>query len=657
MNDEHRPSPPSLPLFDKEERLRSVVTSMAEGVVLQAADGTILDCNAAAERILGLSRSQIEGRTSLDPTWRAIHEDGSPFPGQDHPGMVTLRTGEPLSNVIMGVRRPDGTYTWISVSSEPLRSAPGAAPYGVVATFNDVTQLKHTEHELQRVLREKEILLESVDVGIALTLDRKIMWVNRRVEELCLYTREELVGRSIRLFYPSEEAYVATGQAIAAARAAGEVFQGELPLRRKDGSAVWIHMQGRALDPQNPERGTLWVVADRTAERQAHEALRRERERYLSIMRIAQDGIHIVDETGTLVEANPAFLRMLGRGPEALGQLRIRDWDVAIPSDQIEPTLRALHVRPGLFETRHLRPDGSTLEVEVHAGGLELEGRPYVLASSRDISARKELERQLALKQAQLEELNASLERRVKEAVDELRAKDQLLITQSRHAAMGEMIGNIAHQWRQPLNALGLVLSNLRDASRFGELTAAGVEEAVADGHRLVQKMSSTINDFRDFFRPEKERQPFSALVQIHETVRLVDASFRSAAIVIAIEAASDVQLQGHANEYSQVLLNVLANAKQAIQATRAAEGRVLVQLDKRDGWGVLTVQDNGGGIPEAILDKIFEPYFSTKDSGSGIGLYMSRQIVERSLGGKITAKNVPGGAEITVLVPLAAEA
>jgi signal transduction histidine kinase len=345
---------------------------------------------------------------------------------------------------------------------------------------------------------------------------------------------------------------------------------------------------------------------------------------------------------------------MLGRGPDAIGRLHVRDWEATIPVDQLEATIRALILHPGLFETVHRRADGSTFDAEIHAGGVELEGRRYLLASARDITARKELERRLAVEQEQLEDLNTSLERRVKEAVDELRAKDQLLITQGRQAAMGEMIGNIAHQWRQPLNALGLVLSNLRDASRFGELDCAGVEQAVADGNRLVQKMSSTINDFRDFFRPEKERRPFSALAEIRETVALLDASFRSAGIDLVIEALADVTLFGYGNEYSQVLLNLLANAKHAVVASKRADGRVTVRIGERDGLGYLSVSDNGGGIPEALLDRIFEPYFSTKESGTGIGLYMSRQIVERSLGGRIRATNVDGGAELTVLIPLA---
>lgn len=190
----------------------------------------------------------------------------------------------------------------------------------------------------------------------------------------------------------------------------------------------------------DPAKRTLWIIADRTAGRQAQAELQRERQRYMSLMKIAQDGIHLLDETGALVEANGSafFLRMLGRGAEEIGHLHLRDWDSVLPESKIVAGLRRLMRRPCLFETEHHRADGSVFDVEIHAGGVELEGRRYLLAASRDITARKEMERQLARKQEQLEELNSSLERRVKEAVSELREKDQLLITQGRQAAMGQ---------------------------------------------------------------------------------------------------------------------------------------------------------------------------------------------------------------------------
>ena len=269
------------------------------------------------------------------------------------------------------------------------------------------------------------------------------------------------------------------------------------------------------------------------------------------------------------------------------------------------------------------------------------------VGSCIDITDRKELEREL-------EGLNASLEERVRQSIAEVRFRDQLLIAQSRQAALGEMIGNIAHQWRQPLNALGLTLINLRDASRFGELDDPTVEATVRDANRLIAKMSTTISDFSNFLRPVREKHVFSALAQARVAVAMVEASYRQAGISVEIEAEGEVRLLGFPNEYSQVILNLLGNAKEAIVALRVASGRVTLRLEEREGLGCLSVRDNGGGIPEAVFARLFEPYFSTKEGGTGIGLSMSLQIVEQSLGGRLEARNVDGGAEFTVLVPLA---
>lgn len=398
----------------------------------------------------------------------------------------------------------------------------------------------------------------------------------------------------------------------------------------------------------------LRAAIDVELRRMADEALTRERERYLTLMALSRDGIHLVDLKGRLVEANDAFLSMVGRPREDVGRLNVRDWTPFIPAE-VEPTLRAVVAKGGaLIEGQFIRPDGTVVDVELSVGGVELDGTTFVLASARDISVRKELEQQLTAKQAQLVTLNQSLEERVERAVAELRSKDQLLITQGRQAAMGEMIGNIAHQWRQPLNALSLVLANLRDAARAGDLDAPALDEALGDGNRLIQKMSSTINDFRDFFTPEKKKSAFSARAAVLQTLALIDASYRHAGIEIVLDETSDVSLLGFSNEYSQIVLNLLANAKQAIQAAKVARGRVTLRFETREGLGCLVVGDNGGGIPEAIVDKIFDPYFSTKEGGSGIGLYMSRQIAEKSLGGRLEARNAEGGAEFTVLTPLA---
>ncbi len=129
-------------LADSDSALGAVFETMAEGVVLQNRDGLIIGCNRSAERILGLTFNQMRGRTSMDPRWQAIREDGSPFPGEDHPAMVTLRTGEPCSDVIMGVRRPDSTSTWIIINSAPLGGTEGEEPNAVITTFSEVARLR-----------------------------------------------------------------------------------------------------------------------------------------------------------------------------------------------------------------------------------------------------------------------------------------------------------------------------------------------------------------------------------------------------------------------------------------------------------------------------------------------------------------------------------
>ena len=134
---------------ETEARTRAILTSMAEGVVVQVPSGAIVSCNPAAEHILGLSAAQLGGRTSVDPRWRAIREDGSPLAGAEHPAMAALRTGEPVSKAVMGIHKPEGTLTWLSASSEPLRLAPDAGPHAVVTTFSDITERRQVEAALR----------------------------------------------------------------------------------------------------------------------------------------------------------------------------------------------------------------------------------------------------------------------------------------------------------------------------------------------------------------------------------------------------------------------------------------------------------------------------------------------------------------------------
>jgi C4-dicarboxylate-specific signal transduction histidine kinase len=253
----------------------------------------------------------------------------------------------------------------------------------------------------------------------------------------------------------------------------------------------------------------------------------------------------------------------------------------------------------------------------------------------------------------QLEELNRSLESRVSTTVAELREKDQMLIQQSRMAAMGEMLGNIAHQWRQPLNTLGLLAQQLEMFHESGELGKEMLEPTVAKMMGIVLHLSRTIDDFRDFSCSGKEKVPFSLDQVVAKTISLVEESFREQQISMVADISGNLQLNGYPNEYAQVILNILMNARDELVGRRTGDARIWIAAWKEEGRTVVTIADNAGGIREEIMDKIFDAFFTTKElgKGTGVGLFMSKNIIEKIMGGRLTARNTRSGAEFRIEV------
>jgi PAS domain S-box-containing protein len=274
----------------------------------------------------------------------------------------------------------------------------------------------------------------------------------------------------------------------------------------------------------------------------------------------------------------------------------------------------------------------------------------HFVAVKEDITRRKAAEEALLT-------LNETLEQRVREEVAKNREKDHLLIRQSRLASMGEMIGNIAHQWRQPLNALGLVLSNIQDAYAHNELDQPLLDESVATGERLIGKMSATIDDFRNFFKPDREKIPFNLAGTVRDALTVIDSSFKGNRIKVVLNVEHDATVLGFPNEYAQVVLNILGNAKDAIHAHNIADGKVEIDIGRDGDQAYVAIRDNGGGIPLEIQEKIFDPYFTTRDKGTGIGLYMSKMIIENNMNGRIEVCNIGEGAEFKIYTPLPAAA
>lgn len=269
-----------------------------------------------------------------------------------------------------------------------------------------------------------------------------------------------------------------------------------------------------------------------------------------------------------------------------------------------------------------------------------------------------------------LEELNASLKQRIDVEIAKNQKQQSVMAQQGKMVAMGEMMGSIAHQWRQPLNALAIIVQDMRFAQKAGELTGEYMQNMVDKSMEQINFMSKTIDDFRNFFKPDKQKAAFDLFAAVMDSVKLVYAQFKTHAVDIKIRCAEcsyenmeyfnpntvclNYYVFGYQNEFKQVVLNILSNSKDAIIESRGLNGGVIfIDIERDEDMISVKIADNGGGIPDAIIGRIFEPYFTTKEQGkgTGIGLYMSKMIVEDNMGGKIYCENKEDGAAFTILL------
>lgn len=253
----------------------------------------------------------------------------------------------------------------------------------------------------------------------------------------------------------------------------------------------------------------------------------------------------------------------------------------------------------------------------------------------------------------ELRRLNAGLEERIAAEVEKSREKDHIMAHQARLAAMGEMLSNISHQWRQPLNNVSLIVQNLQMAFEANELSHDSCRAYVQECTGLLSYMSRTIDNFRAFYHPDQERQLFTLFPVISDAVGLVRNDLASHGIAVEVVNEQDSQVNGFRNEFAQVLLNIIVNAKEAILLRQPLSPFVKIVCSKAGDSALITVADNGGGIDPELHDKIFDPYFTTKfkSQGTGVGLYMSKMIIEKHMAGRITLENTAVGSTVKIFL------
>jgi PAS domain S-box-containing protein len=288
-----------------------------------------------------------------------------------------------------------------------------------------------------------------------------------------------------------------------------------------------------------------------------------------------------------------------------------------------------------VVDLRMIKPDGSQVWIHDRAKTVyDKDGKAIRISGFiTDITRQKELEE--------------NLQHLVDEQMQENLKQRELLQQQSKLAEMGEMVGAIAHQWRQPLNEIAIRTQNLEYFYEDGDVDKAFIDKFVQDNMKTINFMSKTIDDFRGFFRVDKQKERFDVKKSIEATISLLSAQLKDHNITLEIEGES-FEIDGYHSEFQQVILNIITNAKDALSQNGVKDADIKIVLQDKK----IMIRDNAGGVDEKLLDRIFEPYFTTKEQGkgTGMGLYMSKLIIENNMDGKLEVENIKDGAQFSII-------
>ncbi|WP_375723679.1 HAMP domain-containing histidine kinase [Arcobacter sp. KX21116] len=252
-----------------------------------------------------------------------------------------------------------------------------------------------------------------------------------------------------------------------------------------------------------------------------------------------------------------------------------------------------------------------------------------------------------------MNEMIGNLENKILEELNHRTNQEKLMIQQSKLAAMGEMIGNIAHQWRQPLGEINAVLMEIETITRYGKLEEEHLLKSIETCNEIAEHMSTTISDFQNFFKPSKQKDKFSVLEVCKKAIAIINASLKNNNIELSFDIQEDNTIDGYSNEFSHAILNIISNAKDALISRKIKNPKIILSIKVGKEFTVIKIEDNAGGIKLKDINLVFEPYFTTKGEkrGTGIGLYMTKVIIEDNMHGFIDVKNTKIGALFRIKV------
>jgi len=278
--------------------------------------------------------------------------------------------------------------------------------------------------------------------------------------------------------------------------------------------------------------------------------------------------------------------------------------------------------------------------------------KQFIIHKTKNRKYQNELHTEIDDKTAKLIKLNKTLEQRVIEEVSKNREKDKIMVQQSKMAALGELLGMITHQWRQPLAQINSTTLSMYNKFKKGDFTLDTLKENIGEIEDTTNFLSQTITDFSTFFSPDKEKNTFSTKQAVTECLQILFPKFIHK-VNIEVDTIEDVNIYSYLTQYQQAILTILVNAVDMFEVRNIEYPKIKIVLSSHNGRSKLCICDNAQGINKDCLDKIFEAYFSTKKSkkNSGLGLYISKMIVEQNLNGSLSVENTHEGAKFTIII------
>lgn len=498
---------------------------------------------------------------------------------------------------------------------------------------------------------------EQVAVGIVMTtLDGNIMKTNSFFKEITRYGEEELDNLCFCEMFEESCSDELQGILEKLTKRRIDSYYTEKQITLKNGSKLWTGITVSAFfDSNEMPIYLLIVVEDISKRKKAEEAIVSLSMRQAAIL--DNSLVAIIQLRGDVIEwVNSAYETMFGySAEEVIGQTTL----VMSETEQKHKNLvknimeAESYKKHGVVRTQaqFLRKDGRLIWADISGKLIDNSSVRASIWVLNDITDRIRAEQML-------KNLNAGLETKVSDEISRRVEQERLLMHQSRLAAMGEMIGAIAHQWRQPLNILSLMIQNVSEDFLDRSLTDTGMKEFSEHSLKQLHYMSDTIDDFRNFFRSDNDCDVFSPYTQVENVQKLLHSQLESKNIVLNIAERGQGLVSGVANEFAQVVLNLINNSKDAFLEQKTQNPRIDIEIDSINGHLEIIIKDNGGGIPAEIAEKIFDPYFTTKgpDKGTGIGLYMSKIIIHDHFGGRLSFRNTDDGCEFVITLPKTAD-